>query len=170
MSINNKITEIDSSYSLDTVHIHMDIYYDIECCICLNTFDYEFIITNCCKKNIHKICLMDWILSDYNININCSMCRQEVKNVKEMISYVELKQHISSIIQKEYSKSDLEGVSFINIHHKQEKMIEIINKLYICNIREDDILSIFCRTALVSIYFLFVLFLIYMAINISRNR
>jgi hypothetical protein len=113
---------------------------------------------------------MDWILSDYNTNINCSMCRQELKNVKEMISYVEFKEHISSIIQKEYSKSNLERVSFINIHNKEEKMIEIINELYNYNTREDEILNVFCKTTLVSIKFFFVLFLIYIAIEISRTR
>lgn len=169
MSINNKF-EIDHIRNIDMISINMVDIDEIECCICLNTFDYEFIITNCCKKNIHKICLMDWILSDYNINIKCSMCRIEFKNIKEMISYEEFKNYIDTIIQKEYSKSNLERVSLINIQNKEEKFIEVINKLYNYKKVDYDILTFFCRTALISIYLFSIIFIIYLVLHTGFNK
>jgi len=163
-------TNFEDCRGIDTTIINdvsIDIYDEIECCICLNTFDYEFIITNCCKKNIHKICLMDWILSDYNINIKCSMCRIEFKKLKEMISYEEFKDYIRTIIQKEYAKSNLESLSLINIQNKQDKYMEIINVLYDYTKMECDMITIFCRTALISIYLFFIIFLIFLAIKTS---
>jgi hypothetical protein len=162
MSNKNINTEIDM---IGVHNVSIDIFDEIECCICLNTFDYEFIITNCCKKNIHKICLMDWILSDYNINIKCSMCRIELKNIKEMISYEEFKNYIHTIIQKEYYKSNLESLFLINIQNKEEKFMEIINELYNYNTRDFDMITVFCRTSLISIYFFFIIFLILIALK-----
>jgi hypothetical protein len=154
---NNTSTEIDM---IRINNISIDMCEEIECCICLNTFDYEFIITNCCKKYIHKICLMDWILSDFNINIKCSMCRIKLKNLKQMISYEEFKTYIYTIIQKEYSKSNLERLFLINLQNKHKKFIGIINELYDYNNRGFDIISIFCKTSLISIYLFFLIFLI----------
>lgn len=169
MSINNKL-EIDNIHNIDRISINMLHIDEIECCICLNTFDYEFIITNCCKKNIHKNCLMDWILSDYNINIKCSMCRIEFKNIKEMISYHEFKNYIHTIIQKEYSKSNLERISLINIQNKEGKFIEVIDKLYNYNKVDCDILTIFCRTALISIYVFSMIFIIFLVAQMGFNK
>lgn len=169
MSINNKL-EIDNIRNIDTISINMIHIDEIECCICLNTFNYEFIITNCCKKNIHKICLMDWILSDYNINIKCSMCRIELQNIKEMISYEEFKDYIHTIIQKEYSKSNLERISSINIHNKKQKFIEIIDKLYNYNTIDNDVLTIFCRTTLISIYLFFIIIIIILITQTTSNK
>ena len=150
------------------IDINIDMYDDIECCICLNTFNYEFITTNCCIKNIHKNCLMDWILSEYNIDIKCPMCRIQLKNVKDMISYKEFKDYICTIIQTEYLKTNLENVYSVNIQNKHEKFIDIINQLYNYHIIDNDTITIFCRTALISIYLFFIIFLILLSLKIYK--
>jgi hypothetical protein len=50
-----------------------------ECCICLNEIiidDYEL---SCCKKNIHKNCLIQWILKS-DVIFKCPLCNHEIYN------------------------------------------------------------------------------------------
>ena len=46
------------------------------CCVCLNTFCYNYINLPCCHQDIHKKCMIDWILSPQNKRLNCPTCRE----------------------------------------------------------------------------------------------
>lgn len=159
----------------DSSIIYMDTYYHIECCICLNSFDYEFIITHCCKKNIHKICLMDWILSCYNIELKCPMCRQDLYNITETISYNEFKEYINTLVKNKFSYP---STHLIDINYKKEKYMKTLDTLY--NIYPEtnsddcaDHCNTYCRILLILVYlsFLFlIIFIILQAFNLVKFR
>jgi hypothetical protein len=48
------------------------------CCVCLNTYDYDYIKLECCYQEIHKKCMIMWILSAQNKFINCPTCREDL--------------------------------------------------------------------------------------------
>jgi hypothetical protein len=140
----------------------------IECCICLNTFDYEFILMNCCKKYIHKQCLMDWILSEFNHMVKCPMCIQNIENINILITYEEFNMYINSLIEKEIYKND--NLSLVYIKFRFDRYLGIVNKLY--NIPtysttdseiEDinDKLRFGCRIIFIFIYFIFIILIVY---------
>lgn len=169
MKSNNKMSNTENEndiINMDKIILndHTEIDSDTECCICLNTFNYEFIIMNCCKKYIHKTCLMDWILSDYNKILKCPLCIQNVENINNIISYEEFNSYIDVLVQKEIYKHNT--VSLVYIRFQFEKYLGIINKLYnIDTISSTDSevenfnekLSFYCRIIFLLIYFIFVI-------------
>lgn len=147
-----------------------DIYEDsyTECCICLNTLDHEFLLMNCCKKYIHRQCLMDWILSEYNKMVKCPMCIQNINNINTLITYEEFNNYIDILIEREIYKSD--NLSLVYIKFRFEKYLEIVNKLYNINrysstdseIEDiNDRLRLCCRIIFIFIYFAFVILIVY---------
>ena len=54
---------------------------EIECLICLDNikiFTDEYILLECCNKQVHITCLCNWIKSSDNVDkSNCPYCRQK---------------------------------------------------------------------------------------------
>jgi hypothetical protein len=173
MKSNNKIINLEPES--DIINMHKIISnendpteLDMECCVCLNTFNYEFIIMNCCKKEIHKTCLMDWILSDYNKMSKCPLCIQNIENINNIISYEEFNSYIDILIQKEIYKHNT--INLVYLRFQFEKYLEIVNKLYKIDNNSNtdseietfnDRLSLYCRIIFLFIYFSFVTLLIF---------
>lgn len=139
-----------------------------ECCICLNTLDYEFMLMNCCKKFIHKQCLMDWILSEYNQMVKCPMCIQNIENINTLITYEEFNNYIDVLIEREIYKNN--NISLVYIKFRFEKYLEIVNKLYHIGtysttdseIEEiNDRLRLCCRIIFLFIYVAFLVLIVY---------
>lgn len=54
------------------------------CCICLNTNDYKYITLECCGKTIHLDCIIDWLITETNIDYKCPRCRKSIKISKNI--------------------------------------------------------------------------------------
>jgi hypothetical protein len=82
-----------------------------ECCICLNTLNSnerslytneststERITLDCCKKHLHKQCLISWICYGNYTELNCPMCRVEISNITDIVSYMDIMNNINGNI------------------------------------------------------------------------
>lgn len=61
-----------------------------ECIICMNEYQDDFITLECCKKNVHLVCLNKWIEVNFQNKIflkNCLHCKQNNIFIKQLSNY-----------------------------------------------------------------------------------
>ena len=88
--IYTKCKRMNINYENNNLYIFENLEYDdleinlnainnkIECCICLEIMDNNIYETKCCKKYVHKKCIVNYILyhkKNNNNNILCPYCR-----------------------------------------------------------------------------------------------
>ena len=83
--MNDHLVEIND---IDDENIELNSYE--ECCICLNTLDKkeedeEFLKLGCCKKMLHKGCLISWMCYGNYTELKCPMCRSVILNITSLV-------------------------------------------------------------------------------------
>lgn len=83
--MNDHLVEINDT---DDENIELNSYE--ECCICLNTLDKkeedeEFLKLGCCKKMLHKGCLISWMCYGNYTELKCPMCRNVILNITSLV-------------------------------------------------------------------------------------
>lgn len=83
--MNDHLVEIND---IDDENIELNSYE--ECCICLNTLDKkeedeEFLKLGCCKKMLHKGCLISWMCYGNYTELKCPMCRNVILNITSLV-------------------------------------------------------------------------------------
>ena len=68
---------INEEFELNNINTNSDDETDY-CCICINTFEDEFIKLQCCNQFIHKNCIMEFITSINNNIYKCPICRTQI--------------------------------------------------------------------------------------------
>lgn len=72
---------------------------EIECFVCLDFDDIiSIVVLKCCKQSIHERCLIEWMLS--KSNYNCSVCRVEIDNLKDIIPIHKFLSIVNVILQQ----------------------------------------------------------------------
>lgn len=114
-----------------------------ECIICMNEYHDDFITLECCKKNIHLVCLNKWIEVNFQNKIflkNCLHCKQNNIFIKQLSNYnnnintnnntnsININNNINNIIN-----------SFNNLNNPVKKIILILISIAI-------ILTVFLST------------------------
>ena len=91
------------------------------CCICINTYEYQYCKLSCCRQSIHNLCLIDWILSENNVLYKCPICRKQI-DIKNSITIGTIIDHINNreepistdkfdlIVQKLYPNTHLYSI------------------------------------------------------------
>jgi hypothetical protein len=75
-----------NDYLVDIIELNS---YD-ECCICLNTLDKKdeddvLLKLGCCKKMLHKGCLISWMCYGNYTELKCPMCRSVILNITSLV-------------------------------------------------------------------------------------
>lgn len=80
---------------------------EIECCICLEQCQIqEDIKMKCCNQNIHKSCLLDWIISKKS-NENCPLCRNDILDIVEIYT---IEDFLNKITKKKCKNKNIEEI------------------------------------------------------------
>lgn len=104
------------------------------CCICLNTYNYKFIKLECCNKDIHYECVIDWVITETNINYKCPICRKRIQlnnsiTFGNIIDYIIIKKKMITTKKFDFLVNNLYNVNFLDIDSQSnnDNMIEIYN-------------------------------------------
>lgn len=86
ININDRNDNINDNVG-DSIELNR---YD-DCCICLNTLDKkeedeEYLTLGCCKKMLHKGCLISWMCYGNYTELKCPMCRSYILNITNLVS------------------------------------------------------------------------------------
>lgn len=147
---------MEEGNSFELTNINEDL-----CCICLNTYNYNWITLKCCGQKIHDECLMDWLIIDTNINYKCPICRKsiqldEIITLGTFIDYINnknivvTKKKVESLISKLYNETTI-GTILIEINeireYNQDNLIDVYSNrfriLLICTLLISIVLVIF---------------------------
>jgi len=112
---------------------------DEECCICLNTLDNVYVVLDCCKKQLHKQCLISWMCYGNYIELRCPMCRVEISNITELVSYndimdntdVQLNDNVMNIIERYYSNDGMYIRQMARLRQRENYLMYIDRTLII---------------------------------------
>lgn len=76
----------------------------IECCICLDECQKQEIKMECCSQNIHKSCLLEWIVCQTN-NENCPLCRTDISDITKIYTIEDFLNKMTQINCKKTTKN-----------------------------------------------------------------
>lgn len=78
--------------NIENIDVHEEIELNKyeECCICLNTLDKkeedeEYLTLGCCRKLLHKGCLISWMCYGNYTELKCPMCRSVILNITSLV-------------------------------------------------------------------------------------
>lgn len=97
---------------------------ETDCPICLDPIIFneleEYIILECCNKQVHLSCLIDWSKSVKNVNKNaCVLCRQETMFLQDFHNSLFLKNTIIDIpIEENTSITRNMDISYIHLTYR----------------------------------------------------
>ena len=142
------------SCDLSEIDVDSMNYFDEneECCICLNTLNsnerslnsnerslnsnerslyLEYITLDCCKKNLHKQCLISWICYGNYVELNCPMCREEMSNIKDIVSYMDIMNNVNGnisnntlfILERYYNNDEDYRRRPISVRHRENYFV-----------------------------------------------
>ena len=97
-------------------------YNEYECLICLENIEIhtdEYIILECCNKQVHIHCLCNWINSSDNINkLSCPYCRQKSIMCNDIYNTLNISRNISRNI--EFRNTNINNQQYLNLHNIED--------------------------------------------------
>lgn len=99
-----------------------------ECIICMNEYHDDFITLECCKKNVHLVCLNKWIEFNFQNKIflkNCLHCKQNNIFIEQLSNF---NTNINTININSNNSNNINNIinSFNNINNPVKKIILIL--------------------------------------------
>ena len=92
-------------------------YNEYECLICLEDIEIdtdEYIILECCNKQVHIHCLCNWINSSDNINkLSCPYCRQKSIMCNDIYNTLNISRNISRNI--DFRNTNINNQQYLNL-------------------------------------------------------